>query len=154
MEDTLPTGFPLHASIKSLAPAEGEETSDYVLCLWKSQHSLEEFCGQRCADFAALLDHLKEEHQLKLIPSVDYSADSRIIFRNRLDALEFYLSKAMSYEDLHVTLESPIDLELSEWLSPIFEKLAELRKPVMDRLLFDADFEKVADAILDDIDQI
>ena len=85
---------------------------------------------------------------------MDYSVDSGLIFRNRLDALEFFLSKAMAYEDLQLTLESPVDTELAEWLGPIFEKLAAIRKTVMDRLLFDADFDKTAHDILDEIDQL
>ena len=151
MEDTLPSAFPLHASIKTKTQ---EEDADYVLCLWKSPHSEEELCGHRCHDFIDLVAHLKEVHHLRLVPGVDYSVNSGLIFCNRLDALEFFLSKAMAYEDLQLTLESPIDMELTEWLGPIFEKLAAIRKTVMDRLLFDADFDKTAHDILDEIDQL
>ena len=126
MEDTLPSAFPLYASIKTMTQ---EEDADYVLCLWKSPHSEEELCGHRCShDFIDLLAHLKEVHHLRLVPGVDYSVDSGLIIRNRLDALEFFLSKAMAYEDLQLTLESPVDTELTEWLGPIFEKLAAIQK--------------------------
>ena len=95
MEDTLPSAFPLHASIKTKTQ---EEDADYVLCLWKSPHSEEELCGHRCChDFIDLLAHLKEVHHLRLVPGVDYSVDSGLIFCNHLDALEFFLSKAIAY---------------------------------------------------------
>ena len=147
MTETRPD-FPLHATIK----AQDEDGTDltYVMCLWSEEDDL---CAHKSSDFEAFLNHLNKQHGLKLTPGVDCSVDSSAIFQNRLDAIEFYLAKIMTYEDLSVKMETPMNDNLTAWLAPIFEELKGIRKQVVDRLLFEGEsFDDTTDEILKDID--
>ena len=97
-----------------------------------------EFCAYICHDFLAVLEHLKHQHNMDLHATRDYCGDCEVIFSDRLDLTQHYLAKILSSEEFDLVCETPrTNLDLSLWLVPIFNKLRELLKEVMSKLMFD-----------------
>ena len=116
--------FPLFAPMQVEENPSG--TYDYLMCLWREKNpENQEFCAQTCGDFFKLLDHLRQEHGLKLKSRVDYCFDCECIFQNRLDSLQHYLLKVLSTQHFVMTCEDSSEktAALKEWLKPIYGKL-------------------------------
>ena len=82
------------------------------------------------------IGHLEHYYGIKLRPSKDYCSDCCIIFHSSIHAVNHYLEKALLHEDFSLKLVNKYSHESSADLMPIFEQIKEVRKVVLDHILF------------------
>ena len=107
-----------------------------------------------------MVAHLGEAHNLNLVDGRDLCKVCRLIYGDRLEAVEHQMSHhILCYEDFGVACESPPDPKITIWLQDFLTKLKELRRTIMSKILFSEDTppgqvnldEEEADLDLDDI---
>ena len=137
MAGSRPIAFPFFAEISS--SAKGDKGPTFT-CLWALSNQ-GNFCAHEGADFWEMLSHLKDTHGLSLNPKLDFCGACQQIYCNRLETLQHQLScHILCYEDFEVACEHPPKSSHTEWLKDIFERLKEVRKDIMSKLLFGDDF--------------
>ena len=111
------------------------------------------FCGEHCSDFIELIHHLAHDHGIYLKRNIDYCRNCSIIFEDHLEALDHYLAKAISLEEVDLACQNPRGMdELRHWLAPVFEGMKKLRRMIMDRILYGE--ESNIDVITNQFDSI
>lgn len=140
-----PIAFPFFAEISS-SVKDGKPPA--FTCLWTlSNHG--DFCAHEGADFWTMIDHLKESHGLTLNPKLDFCGPCEHIFCDRLEAMEHMMScHILCYEDFEVASEQPPNSSVTVWLKDIFERLKDIRKDLMTKILFADDFPPSQDITL------
>lgn len=108
---------------------------DYFFCLFQSE-TVGPMCGTHLASFEEGLIHLEEKHDLKLQPRIDFCKTCECLFNSTVEGLEHYLSHVMDYKNLQVTGENVMDQREKIWLVQFYEKMAQERKNIVNRLLF------------------
>ena len=112
------------------------EPNDSYLCLWQGEDK-KKICGSRINTFNNLLDHLTSEHGLHLKNCIDFCQKCECIFESAMEGLEHYIVHAITFEGNTLVRESgSVDSETETWLANIYAKIKEIRKEVLDRLLF------------------
>ena len=61
------------------------------------------------------------------------------VFNSVEEGIEHYISHAISFEGRMVSLGGEIDIKAQNWLTPIYEKMNEVRKDILHRLIFGDD---------------
>ena len=112
---TFPVFAPMRPHIGNIEQNSDGVYPDWIMCLWRDDVSKADFCEVPCGDFMNFIGHLEHHHGIKLRPSKDYCSDCCIIFHKLVN------------KDSH---ESSADL------MPIFEQIKEVRKVVLDQILF------------------
>ena len=94
--------------------------------------------GEHCSDFIELIHHLAHDHGIYLKRNIDYCQSCSIIFEDHLEALNHYLAKAISLEEIDLACQNPRggSDELRHWLAPVFEGMKKLRRTIIDRILY------------------
>ena len=98
-----------------------------------------ECCNASFQSFKCLLDHLTDGHGIYLKPVVDLCHTCEIIFNSVEEGIEHYISHAISFEGRMVSLGGEIDIKAQNWLTPIYEKMKEVRKDILHHLIFGDD---------------
>ena len=84
-----------------------------------------------------MIDHLKESHGLALNPKSDFCGPCKHIFCDRLEAMDHMMNcHILCYEDFEVASEQPPNSSVTVWLKDIFERLKDIRKDLMTKILF------------------
>ena len=139
-----------------LPPALAAPATTYFTCLWSESEDAE-FCAHETGDFGKIVAHLGEAHDLNLTDGKDFCGPCRIIYSDRLEGIEHLISHhLLCYEDFGVACETPPNANVTVWLQDFFQKVKELRKTIMSRILFSDDAgqpggDDEADLDLDDI---
>ena len=113
----------------------------YYICLWNT-NSNGMFCAHQMEDFAEVLEHLRDSHDLLLKPRLDFCAPCGLVYHSRLEGIEHMISShILLYEDFDVTCEPrPLDADTTLFLEGIFAQVKEIRKQLMSQLLFAENF--------------
>ena len=149
-----PPSFPLFAPMQ--VEEDPSKEYDYLMCLWRNENpDAEEFCAQPLGDFFKLLPHLRQEHSLDLKNCIDYCFECEVIFGSRLECLSHFLSKALSSQHFIMTCEKDSEevAALNEWLRPLYEKLNDVHKDIMDKVLFSDDLPPLEDYVNVEVDE-
>ena len=133
---------------------DGECAPDWLLCLWRDDTSKEEFCEIPCGDFMNAIGHLKNHHGISLQRNKDYCSDCCIIFHSPAQAVSHYLEKTLFFEDFSVKLPDPDESKID--LAPLFEQIKEIRKVLLDQMLFPEDMSELEseDLLVKDLEVI
>ena len=127
------TDLEVEPPLPLFALVHGEETA--FMCLWQGEDK-QEVCGTRCFFFNELLDHIME-HGLNLKNGTDFCQECECIFESPLEGLEHYIVHALAFENNKMVRKfTPMSEENESWLTNIYEKIKEIRKEVLERLLF------------------
>lgn len=125
--------FPLHAvlSREVAGPAN-------ILCVYRPLgEDSGAYCGEMCSDFLELIHHLAHDHGIYLRRNIDYCRNCLTIFEDHLEALEHYLTKAISLQEVRLTCQDPTSIDpLLHWLTPIFDEMKKLRSTITDRIVY------------------
>ena len=122
--------FPEHVSPQL---AEDPDRSHWIMCLWKQE---DDVCSLPCGDFTSFLGHLRHDHGVDLRPNLDFCDGCEIIFKSRAEVVNHYLEKALMFEDKPLKIEGDGDKEMNEFLSNVFKVMKNLRKNLLDEILF------------------
>ena len=85
--------------------------------------------------------HLENHHGISLQRNKDYCSDCCIIFHSPAQAVNHYLEKTLFFEDFSVKLLDSEESKLD--LAPIFEQIKEMRKVLLDQMLFPEDMPEL-----------
>ena len=115
------------------------ETYDYLMCVWHETN--DEYCSETCGDFLKMINHLRQDHGLELKQKVDFCTDCETLFGSKIESLQHYVSHALTSQHFTMSCENNPEeaSELGEWLKPIYWKLAQIHKTIMNRVLFSDD---------------
>ena len=149
--------FPVFAPMRSFpdpTKSEDECPPDWLMCLWRDDTSKDEFCEIPLVDFMSGIGHLEDHHGISLQRNKDYCSDCRIIFHSPAQAVNHYLEKTLFFEDFSVKLLDSEESKLD--LAPIFEQIKEMRKVLLDQMLFPEDMPELEseDLLIKDLEAI
>ena len=145
----LKSALPLFAPMKSFADVAGnkdETDSGWIMCLWRDDAEKEDFCEMPCGNFLNFLYHLKTQHGVSLKEGKDLCMQCGVIFHSKIEGVNHYLEKALLYEDFSLELLSEDSVDSKIDLGPIFKQIKEIRKVVLDNILFPEDMPELEDA--------
>ena len=107
---------------------------DKYRCLWASEDKKERCIASFCT-FDHFICHLTEDHDLSLKPDLDFCKNCETIFDLYMEGVEHYINHAINCED--TSWKKLGDLETRDvWVHNVFEKLKEIRKELLEHLLF------------------
>ena len=123
--------FPEHMSPQL---EEDPNRNIWFMCLWKTAE--DDVCSFPCGDFENFLFHLREQHGISMKANVDFCRECEVIFKNKTEAVNHYLEKALLFENCSLTLTEDRFKEMNDCLAYTFGQIKEIRKNVLDEILF------------------
>ena len=121
-------------------PEELADKTPWHMCLWRKGPEDPLPCSIPCGDFDNFIFHVKNTHGKNLRPKIDYCRDCEVVFKNRTEAVNHYLEKAIMFEDHPLILEGDGE---QEGLASVFTQIKHIRNELLDQILFSEDLPPI-----------
>ena len=113
------------------------------LCLYQSLGVLSTMCGNQAQTFSDMIEH-QREHDICLQPGVDYCSDCQLVFSEKMEAVDHYLTHTLNLKNRELLSEAqhPLRLDVNDFLESHFEKWQKMKEDILNMLLFGFPYEQ------------